>query len=42
MTGTGKALVLAVGKHALKEKEIQDDLKGDKYALNVEGDKTPF
>lgn len=42
MTGTGKALVLAVGEHALKEKEIKEDLKGDKYALQVEKGETPF
>lgn len=29
MTGTCKAVVLAVGEHTLKEKEIKNDLKND-------------
>jgi len=42
MTGTGKALVLAVGKHTLKEKEIANDLKNDKNALQIEKEVTVF
>ena len=42
MTGTGKALVLAVGEHSLKEKEIKSDLEADRNALRVEASETPF
>lgn len=42
MRGYGKAVVLAVGKHALKEKEIAADAKADKYALSIENSETPF
>ena len=42
MRGYGKAVILAVGKHSLKEKEIAADMKADKYALSIEKDETPF
>lgn len=42
MAGTGKALVLAVGKHTLKEKEISADLNRDKNALQIEKEVTVF
>jgi len=42
MTGTGKALVLAVGKHMLKEKEIAENVKDDKNALQIEKEETVF
>ena len=42
MQGTGKAVVLAVGKHTLKEQELAADLKADKYALQIEKSETPF
>jgi len=42
MTGSCKAVVLAVGEHTLKEKEIKNDLKNDSYALQVEKNLTPF
>jgi len=42
MSGTGKALVLAVGKHTLKEKEIADNIKDDKNALQIEKEETVF
>ena len=42
MTGTCKAVVLAVGKHTLKEKEIAGDMKNDQYALQIEKTLTPF
>lgn len=42
MTGTGKALVLAVGKHVLKEKEISNNLEADKNALQIEKEVTVF
>ena len=35
MTGTGKAVVLAVGKHTLKEKEIRAD-GGAQNSLRIE------
>jgi hypothetical protein len=42
MTGTGKAVVLAVGQHTLKEKELREDMESNKYALQIEKDETPF
>jgi len=42
MTGTGKALVLAVGKHTLKEKEINANLDSDKNSLQIEKETTVF
>jgi len=33
MTGTGKCLVLAVGSHTLKEKEIAANVEADNNAL---------
>lgn len=42
MSGGGKALVLAVGKHTFKELEIAKELNSDKYALQVEKEVTPF
>jgi P-type E1-E2 ATPase len=42
MSGTCKAVVLAVGQHTLLEKEIKANLKNDKYALQVEKDVTQF
>lgn len=33
MSGSGKAVIIAVGKHTLKEKEIQEDLISNKNAL---------
>ena len=33
MTGMGKAVVLAVGSHTMKEKEIAENLMGDKNVL---------
>ena len=42
MRGYGKAVVLAVGKHSLKEKEIAGDAKAKKYALAIENTETPF
>ena len=42
MAGSGKALVLAVGAHALKEKEKRAEVRADKYALQVEKTETPF
>lgn len=41
-TGSGKVVVLAVGKHALKEKDIAEELDSDKYALQIEKEMTPF
>ena len=42
MQGGGKAVVLAVGKHTLKEQEIAADLENDKHALRIEAQMTPF
>lgn len=42
LTGVGKAVVLAVGKRTLKEREITEDLKEDKNALTIEAGETPF
>ena len=42
MTGSGKAVVLAVGPHTLKEKELREDLTSNKYALQIEKEETPF
>lgn len=42
MRGSGKAVVLAVGSHTLKEREISENLKDDKYALQIEKTLTPF
>ena len=42
MQGGGKAVVLAVGKHTLKEQEIAADLQNDKHALRIEAQMTPF
>jgi len=42
MTGTGKALVLAVGEHTLKEKEIAENVKSDKNLLQIEKGETVF
>ena len=42
MTGNGKAVVLAVGPHTLKEKELREDMQSNKYALQIEKDETPF
>lgn len=42
MTGTGKAVVLAVGEHTMKEREIKENLKDNKYALQIENVPTPF
>lgn len=42
MRGCGKAVVLCVGKHALKELDLKDELKKDKYALQIEKAETPF
>lgn len=42
MSGSGKAVVLAVGKHTLKEKDIQAELDSDKNALQIEKTQTPF
>jgi len=42
MSGSGKAVVLAVGKHTLKEKEIKEELGSDKNALQIEKTQTPF
>lgn len=42
MTGTGKAIVLAVGEHTMKEREIRENLKDNKYALQIENRPTPF
>lgn len=42
MSGSGKAVVLAVGKHTLKEKDIQSELEADKNALQIEKTLTPF
>lgn len=42
MTGTGKALVLAVGQHTLKEKEIAENVKSDKNLLQIEKGETVF
>jgi len=39
MTGTGKAVVLAVGKHTLKEKEINAD--SSQNSLRIEEQETP-
>ena len=42
MRGSGKAIVLAVGEHTLKEKEIAEDLETDKNALMIEKSETPY
>ena len=42
MSGSGKAVVLAVGKHTLKEKDILTELEADKNALQIEKTLTPF
>lgn len=42
MRGSGKAVILAVGKHTLKEREMASQLKEDKYALQIENKLTPF
>lgn len=42
MSGSGKAVVLAVGKHSLKEREMTKSLVDNKYALQIENTKTPF
>jgi magnesium-transporting ATPase (P-type) len=42
MRGTGKAVVLAVGEHTMKEREIKENLKDNKYALQIENVPTPF
>ena len=42
MRGTGKAVVLAVGEHTMKEREIKENLKDNKYALQIENVTTPF
>ena len=42
MRGAGKAVVLAVGKHTLKEQEIAEALDEDKNALEIEKTLTPF
>ena len=42
MRGCGKAVVLCVGKHTLKELDLKDELKADKYALQIEKSETPF
>lgn len=41
MSGSGKAIVLAIGEHTLKEKEIKETA-GSKNALSVEDNMTPF
>ena len=41
MSGSGKAVVLAVGEHTLKEKEIKA-ASGSKNALKIEDSMTPF
>ena len=35
-------MVLAVGSHTLKEKELREDMESNKYALQVEKEETPF
>ena len=35
MTGSGKAIVLAVGEHTMKEQEIEKELGGDKEVKNA-------
>ena len=42
MSGGGEALVLAVGQHTLKEKEIQQEKDKNKNALMIEKELTPF
>ena len=42
MQGSGKAVVLAVGEHTLKEQEIAADIQNDKHALRIEAQMTPF
>lgn len=42
MNGAGKAVVLAVGKHTLKERDMSKQLEDDKYALQIEKSLTPF
>ena len=42
MRGSGKAIVLAVGEHTLKEKEIAEELETDKNALMIEKSETPY
>jgi len=42
MRGSGKAVVLAVGCHTLKEREILEELDSDKNALTIEKTLTPF
>jgi P-type E1-E2 ATPase len=42
MTGCGKAVILAVGSHTLKEKELREDMESNKYALQIEKEETPF
>ena len=42
MTGTGKCLVLAVGSHTLKEKEIAANVEADNNALQIEKEETTF
>lgn len=41
MTGSGKAIVLAIGEHTLKEKEIKSTA-GANNALSIEDSMTPF
>lgn len=42
MRGSGKAVVLAVGKHTLKEREIREEKGDSKNALQIEKTLTPF
>jgi len=42
MSGSGKAVVLAVGKHTLKEREIALEQDTNKNALTIEKQLTPF
>lgn len=42
MRGSGRAVILAVGTHTLKEREMASQLKEDKYALQIENKLTPF
>jgi len=42
MTGSGKAVVLCVGKHTLIEREILAEQDKNKNALQIEKELTPF
>lgn len=42
LSGAGKAVVLAVGSHTLKEREIQESLEKDADTLTIEAGETPF